>query len=303
MEPSSAEPAAAAAAAAATAAGAAAEGGDVKTAVGAAAATTEGGEVVTRRCAEPGCGYSCTQDWHMARHRKRKHGTLAKNPAPTESSEVPPPHYIEAHGLRYTQPFVHQFILPFKLKHEERRFTLAELLAYTLPVAGAGDDPERHAEGGRSQEFWRAEVEAGRVEYRRRSRSRDDRPDWGAISPDHVMDASVRNGRLRITTHVHEQVVAAGCPTVLYEDERMVVVDKPPGVPCIGGGASLSLCRANVLSMLPLLFPRLRSSSGQLVRAQSRTSPLCRSTGRQCVGFANSTFAADTFAGPGPSYR
>ena len=236
----------------------------------------------------------------MARHRKRKHTqrSAPKTAGADDSSAVPPPRYVEVHGLRYTQPFVHQFILPFKLKHEERRFTLAELLAYTLPVAGAGDDPERHAEGGRSQEFWRAEVEAGRVEYRRRSRSRDDRPDWEAISPDRVMDASVRNGRLRIITHVHEQVVAAGCPTVLYEDERMVVVDKPPGVPCIGGGAALSLCRANVLSMLPLLFPRL--GPGQLVRSQSRAS-FCADP-RDAKPFA----AAKSFcnnAGPGPSYR
>jgi hypothetical protein len=199
----------------------------------------------------------------MSRHRKRKHTPAAPPPAAGDSAAVPPPEYVVAHGLRYTRPFVHTFILPIKLKHEARRFTLAALLAYTLPVAGAGDDPERHAEGGRSQEFWRAEAAAGRVEYRRRSRSRDDRPEWGPLSPDHVMDASVRNGRLRITTHVHEHVVSALQPTVLYEDARIVVVNKPPGVPCIGGGAALSLCRANVVAMLPLLFPQL--GPGQLV--------------------------------------
>ena len=95
------------------------------------------------------------------------------------------------------------------------------------------------------------------VPYLRLGPCRDDTPDWEPIAADHPMGRAVRGGLLRITTHVHEHAVAAGLPTLIHVDARLLVVSKPAGIACIGGGQQLTPSHSNVLDMLPRLWPEL----------------------------------------------
>lgn len=155
---------------------------------------------------------------------------------------------------RYTIPYEHSFEVPLKLKHEQKELTLAQLLASTYPQrwlsSEVGQADTRATVTSKSIAFWTCEIREGRVQYLRHSESRDDVPMWTVLPPTHIMGRSTRNGRLRIHVHVHEQRIVAKLPEILYLDQRIVVVNKPAGVPCTSSGRPLTLCRANVVDMI-----------------------------------------------------
>ena len=70
---------------------------------------------------------------------------------------------------------------------------------------------------GADAEFWSGEIAAGRVTLPR-----------GRAAG----DALLAGDTLQVTRHIHEQaVIATEAPRVLYEDDGLLVVDKPAGVP------------------------------------------------------------------------
>jgi hypothetical protein len=180
--------------------------------------------------------------------------TAALEPVPA------PPEFVVCGGLRYVTPHLHCHRVALKLKHEAAALPLAQLLAYQFPTAGAATDPARHAAGSPSTLHWSAEIQAGRVEYLRHNHGRGRDAMWQVLEPGHVMDKRTRGGALRITVHAHEHAVGAALPQLLFADHRLVVVNKPAGVPCIAGGRALAPSHANLLDMLPRLWPELVSA-------------------------------------------
>ena len=79
--------------------------------------------------------------------------------------------------------------------------------------------------GGADADFWSREIQAGRVTITRpRPRSTSDDDDSCLHAGDEVS----------VTRHIHEQaVIATDEPRVIYEDDELLVVDKPAGVPTI----------------------------------------------------------------------
>ena len=70
---------------------------------------------------------------------------------------------------------------------------------------------------GADAAFWSGEIAAGRVTLPR-----------GRAAGDALLPGDT----LQVTRHIHEQaVIATEAPRVLYEDDGLLVVDKPAGVP------------------------------------------------------------------------
>ena len=63
---------------------------------------------------------------------------------------------------------------------------------------------------------------------------------WWRV-PSSLDDVIQKDTRLAVTRHVHEPPVRAAVPSVLFEDDILVAVDKPAGVPSLAGvGPGLS---------------------------------------------------------------
>lgn len=122
------------------------------------------------------------------------------------------PVVVDSGGLRYITPYFHTTIHPVKL--EQEGLLIGDMLAQTM-------DRE-------DSSFWSSECLHGRIFLRKRKRSREDKVDFEPATPDLRV---ARNQKVRIVEHVHECVVAAADPRILFEDDELVAVDKPSGVP------------------------------------------------------------------------
>jgi 23S rRNA-/tRNA-specific pseudouridylate synthase len=57
---------------------------------------------------------------------------------------------------------------------------------------------------------------------------------WWEV-PTSIDEVIKHDTRLLVTKHIHEISVLATEPIVVFEDEKLVIVDKPPGVPSLAG--------------------------------------------------------------------
>ena len=113
--------------------------------------------------------------------------------------------YVEVHGLQYVRPYESKAVYRVKLRH--RGLSDAEALAEMCPLSPAHDGCHE------SIAFWRGELAAGRV---------------NAVPEN---DGDLR--QLIVTRHVHEQPVVATACRVIYEDARLLAINKPAGVPTL----------------------------------------------------------------------
>ena len=113
--------------------------------------------------------------------------------------------YVEIHGMQYVRPYESKAVYRVKLRH--RGLSDAEALAEMCPVSPA------HGVCHDSIAFWRGELAAGRV---------------NAVPEN---DGDLR--QLIVTRHVHEQPVVATACRVIYEDARLLAINKPAGVPTL----------------------------------------------------------------------
>ena len=76
--------------------------------------------------------------------------------------------------------------------------------------------------------------------------------------PASLDDSIAPDTRLKVLRHVHEPAVAAGVPTVLFEDDQLLVVDKPAGLPTLAGagpglaGENNAMAVMNRVARVPL---------------------------------------------------
>ncbi|KAK3264576.1 hypothetical protein CYMTET_26694 [Cymbomonas tetramitiformis] len=139
-----------------------------------------------------------------------------------------PPRYLVVNGLRYVEPYLHTFHLSVAAKHVGASSTLGELLPSLI------HEGEDGAKG--SPRYWASEVDAGRLHVAQASARGED---LAAAPRDAALRAlqaiAVPGTSVRVTRHVHENVISAKVPAVLYEDAVFFVVDKPGGLPCHAG--------------------------------------------------------------------
>lgn len=65
--------------------------------------------------------------------------------------------------------------------------------------------------------------------------------EWWRVPATLDLAVATDNWRLRVTRHVHEPAVASAAPEILREDDRLVFVDKPAGVPSCAAGVGPGL--------------------------------------------------------------
>ena len=141
-----------------------------------------------------------------------------------ESVEGGGPPTVVVGGLQYAAPYDERKVTWIKDRFEGR--PLCEVLGEMWRMH-RGEQPLAEAAA-----FWRSEVQGGRVEYRGRKRKIDD-PNYEFRPPD--PDLAVEKGAsLRILRHVHERVVPEATVRVLWENERVLAIDKPAGHATLG---------------------------------------------------------------------
>ena len=65
--------------------------------------------------------------------------------------------------------------------------------------------------------------------------------EWWRVPATLDLVVAADDWRLRVTRHVHEPAVASAEPEILHEDDRLVFVDKPAGVPSCAAGVGPGL--------------------------------------------------------------
>lgn len=65
--------------------------------------------------------------------------------------------------------------------------------------------------------------------------------EWWRVPATLDLAVATDDWRLRVTRHVHEPAVASAAPEILREDDRLVFVDKPAGVPSCAAGVGPGL--------------------------------------------------------------
>jgi len=139
-----------------------------------------------------------------------------------------PRDYVVVNGLRYVQPYFHTF----DIRVSDKRVGASVLTALDEQVRYQG-------RVGDGREHWARELAAGRVllasDVRRRLPTGGDIPNEWFKSPESLDDPVPPDSFFRVVRHVHEPCVGAGVPRVLHEDDKLVFVDKPAGVPTLAG--------------------------------------------------------------------
>ena len=162
-----------------------------------------------------------------------------REPDAAPSADAPPPlerDYVLVNGLRHVAPYVHVFCVRVGASREGGS-VLEALDAHVKFGPGCKDASGRP--------FWQAELDGGRVrvcaDVLRRLPTGGPIPSaWWRV-PSSLDDVIQKDTRLAVTRHVHEPPVRAAVPSVLFEDDILVAVDKPAGVPSLAGvGPGLS---------------------------------------------------------------
>ena len=81
--------------------------------------------------------------------------------------------------------------------------------------------------------------------------------EWWRVPATLDLVVAADDWRLRVTRHVHEPAVASAEPEILHEDDRLVFVDKPAGVPSCAAGLGPGLPGEN--NCVALLIRERRS--------------------------------------------
>lgn len=140
--------------------------------------------------------------------------------------------YICVRGLRYAAPYLDVAVHWSKERHEGKTLAAACTNMFGNHSSDDTSDPS----------YWCREIEAGRVMLKRHRAHKDDpEPDFELVSPEALVS---RQCQIKILRHVHERVTSAADPVVLYEDNSMLVVNKPAGVPVLDevDGSSSVVC-------------------------------------------------------------
>ena len=162
-----------------------------------------------------------------------------REPDAAPSADAAPPlerDYVLVNGLRHVAPYVHVFHIRVGASREGGS-VLEALDAHVKFGPGCKDASGRP--------FWQAELDGGRVrvcaDVLRRLPTGGPIPSaWWRV-PSSLDDVIQKDTRLAVTRHVHEPPVRAAVPSVLFEDDILVAVDKPAGVPSLAGvGPGLS---------------------------------------------------------------
>ena len=162
-----------------------------------------------------------------------------REPDAAPSADASPPlerDYVLVNGLRHVAPYVHVFHIRVGASRGGGS-VLEALDAHVKFGPGCKDASGRP--------FWQAELDGGRVrvcaDVLRRLPAGGPIPSaWWRV-PSSLDDVIQKDTRLAVTRHVHEPPVRAAVPSVLFEDDILVAVDKPAGVPSLAGvGPGLS---------------------------------------------------------------
>ena len=166
---------------------------------------------------------------------------------------------VHLHGLRYVEPYLAASV------HWPKDAHVGHSLAQTCTEIFGGHGSSSHA-------HWTREILAGRVQLKRKRRRLEDPvPSFETVPPAELLDRQCQIKQLR---HVHERVVTAVEPRVLWEDDDMLIVDKPAGLPTqddIDGCSSVAGAVKRLRPELTTLRPAHRLDigvSGVLVLAK-----------------------------------
>jgi 23S rRNA-/tRNA-specific pseudouridylate synthase len=141
---------------------------------------------------------------------------------------------------------------------------------------------------GQTRAIWISHIEAGRVLIRRHKTHQEDVVDFEKAVPQKAISMQ---DTVKFAVHVHESVVVADRPKVIFEDERMVVAMKPAGVPtcddvdgsnnvvsllnCLEGAASLA--RAHQQNTQAMAY----QNSGAASTRKRKERQMCKSGKKQ----------------------
>ena len=161
-----------------------------------------------------------------------------REPDAAPDADAGPPferEYVLVNGLRHVAPYVHDFHIRVGASREGG--SLLEALDAHVKFQGCKDASGR--------QFWQAELADGRVrlcaDVLRRLPTGGPIPERWWRTPQSLDERIQKDTRLLITRHVHEPPVRSTMPSVLFENETLVAVDKPAGVPTLAGiGPGLS---------------------------------------------------------------
>jgi 23S rRNA-/tRNA-specific pseudouridylate synthase len=161
-----------------------------------------------------------------------------REPDAAPDADAGPPferEYVLVNGLRHVAPYVHDFLIRVGASREGG--SLLEALDAHVKFQGCKDASGR--------QFWQAELADGRVrtcaDVLRRLPTGGPIPERWWRTPQSLDERIQKDTRLLITRHVHEPPVRSTIPCVLFENETLVAVDKPAGVPTLAGiGPGLS---------------------------------------------------------------
>jgi hypothetical protein len=137
------------------------------------------------------------------------------HPKPSQSAadpdEHPPGSYVVVNGLRYVVPY----------ERTQRLYLQDKYIGMTVQncvssLFGAQTEENRS--------MWEQEIDAGRVLLRRRKARASD-PETQFL-PCALTDLVQKQDQVTILRHVHEAAVPAAEPRILYEDARLVGVEK-----------------------------------------------------------------------------
>ena len=158
-------------------------------------------------------------------------------------------------GLRYVMPY--ESVNVHAVRERHHHCSLLKVCTEMFGDQGSG---------------WLPEIEAGRVLVKRKRKRREDpMPVFEALGAEEVVEPQ---WQLKILRHVHERVSSGEDPTILWEDAKMMVVNKPAGLPTIddiGGSASVTSVVQRMRPELTTLRPAHRLDlgvSGALVLAK-----------------------------------
>ena len=147
------------------------------------------------------------------------------------STSYAPREYVIVNGLRYVVPYVEDVI--YKVSTTREGASVLDCLVGHHAFQG------QCVKGGGDRAHWQGELDARRVaivsDVLARLPTGGDVPERWWATPASLDERVPRDSRLRVRRHVHEPCVHAEAPVVLTEDERVVIVDKPPGLPTLAG--------------------------------------------------------------------
>jgi RluA family pseudouridine synthase len=168
---------------------------------------------------------------------------------------------LHVNGLRYVTPF--EAVAVHWVKDQHEGLSLAECCT---------DMFGSHGDASAPLAYWNREIIAGRVQLKRKRKQQDDPvPTFRTFAPEEPI---TRQCQIKVLTHVHERVTSAADPLILFEDETMLVVNKPAGVPTqddVDGGSTVAALMRRLRPELTTLRPVHRLDlgvSGALILAK-----------------------------------